>query len=120
MLAQYLDVTSELLSNNQSIIETSNYDYCLIQIAGNTGATYLFYSTIDSGAIQSVSDGSAVSSQYYVSSVAKNLTTGAPETGNGGSDGIWRFDVVGRYLKLAFDSGSQSGVKVLVMLAKIS
>jgi hypothetical protein len=80
----------------------------------------LFYSTIDSGEIQSVSDGSAASSISYVPQVGLNLTTNVLENGNSSADGIWRFGVVGRYIKLVFDSGNQSTVKVLVMLAKIS
>ena len=119
MLAQYLDITDELLTG-QAIVELSNYDYCVLQIAGNTGATYLFEATLDGGAIQSVSDGNYSSSVYYSSVGATNLSTNAFETTNSAADGLWRFGVVGRYLKIVFDGGSPSTLKAIVMLAKIS
>lgn len=120
MLAQYLDISDVLGSGQDATIELSNYDYCVLQIAGGTGASYVFEATIDSGAVTGVSDGSVVSAQSFSAVGAINLSTQAYETQTNGADGIWQFGVVGRYLKLKFDAGTPSGIKAFVMLAKIS
>lgn len=120
MLSQYLDISQDLLDNNEAIIDLSNYDYCVLQIAGNTGASYNYFSTIDSGAIQGVSDGSAVSSINFTSTLSTNLSNNSIENSNSGTDGLWKFNVIGRYLKIKFSSGTPNGIKALIMLAKIS
>lgn len=119
MLAQYLDITDAILSGT-AIVETSNYDYCILQIAGNTGAVYDFSSTLESNAWTGVSDGSWVSSIGYTPIVGTDLSNGNLTTTTGGADGLWRFNVVGRYLRFTFNTGSPSGIKALIMLAKIS
>jgi hypothetical protein len=120
MLAQYLDISDVLDSGESALIELSNYDYCVLQIAGGTGATYDYVATIDSGAITGTSDGNISSAQNFLPVGAINLSTQAYETTNGGGDGLWQFGVVGRYLKIKFNAGTPSGIKAIVMLAKIS
>lgn len=112
MLAQYLDLTEEIQANGFAIVEASNYDYCVAQLIGMGDAT--FSATLDSGAVQSVTDGNALLSTSYSTVVATNLIDGtftsAPNT-----DGLYRFDVVGRYIKITTTAN-----KLLIMLAKIS
>lgn len=120
MLAQYLDISDVLGSGQNATIELSNYDYCVLQIAGGTGASYDYVATIDSGAVTGVSDGSVASAQNFSAVGAINLSTQAYETTNSGADGIWRFGVVGRYLKIKFNSGTPGGIKAFIMLTKIS
>lgn len=116
MLAQYLDLTEQYAENNNiAFFETSNYDYALVQIIGSVDLNY-FLSTLDSNAITSVSDGSIVSSTNYVGTGATDLSTGAFSSSVSGS-GIFRFDVVGRYIQI---QGEGPIGKLLVMLAKIS
>lgn len=115
MLAQYLDLTDEITLNGYCVFETSNYDYAVIQLV-NPGGTINFYSTIDSGAIQGVSDGNAESSTNYFQIPGTDLATGN-DTNGLGTDGMVKFGVVGRYIKL---QGSISPNKLLVMLTKIS
>jgi len=112
MLAQYLDLTDQIQNQGSAIIETSNYDYCVIQLV-STGNIY-FFSTIDGGAIQNVTDGNALLSYNFVPVCATKLLDGTLVTTTG-SDGLYRFNVVGRYIKINGDTG-----KLLVMLAKIS
>lgn len=115
MLAQYLDLTQEITLNAECVFETSNYDYAIVQLI-NPGGFVNFYATIDSGAIQGVSDGSAKSSINYSSIVGTDLTTGALVSSSI-STNLIKFDVVGRYIKI---QGSISPNKLLVMLTKIS
>jgi hypothetical protein len=117
MLAQYLDLTEQFNENHYCEFETSNYDYALVQFISPTSDIY-FYATIDSGAIQSVSDGSIVSSQNYYSILGTDLSTGS-DIIQSAANTIIRFPVVGRYIKLD-GTGGVTANKILVMLAKIS
>lgn len=119
MLAQYLDVTDIFNANGEAIVEASNYDYCLIQIINSTGDTIYLKSTIDSGAVQSVTDGNALLSTNYVDVAFTDLSNGSLNTGGLG-DGIYRLNVVGRYVKILCPIGTPAVSKLLVMLTKIS
>lgn len=116
MLAQYLDLIEEFNANNGFvIIDVSNYDYTLIQpISGTIDSVQ---STLSSGAINGVSDGSAVSANGFSSAVGILVEDGVTYTSSISSDKIVRFGVVGRYLKISGDIGMKN---LLVMLAKIS
>lgn len=115
MLAQYLDVTADFNANNGTKVETSNYDYAVVQFVGASG-TINFTASNDSGAVQSVSDGSIKSSTNFATVSATKLSDGTLATT--GASGLYRFDVVGRYIQFA--GASAAATKVLVMLAKIS
>ena len=120
MLAQYLDLTEQFNANNYCSFETSNYDYALIQIINPTEEIY-FHSTIDSGAIQDVSDGNIVSSENYVTILGLNLVSqGKIDHVSLGQNTIVRFNVVGRYINLNGIDTLATADKVLIMLAKIS
>jgi hypothetical protein len=121
MLSQYINISNELSSDNPesaAYIDLSNYDYCVLQIA-NSGNSYNFYSTNDSNAITGVSDGSISSSINYVQIGGLNLFSNTYET-SAASDGIWRFNVVGKYLKIEYAGGGDTNVDGFVMLSKIS
>lgn len=118
MLAQYLDLTNEINEKGEVRFEASNYDYAVIQIVGQSNAID-FKATIDSGAIQGVSDGNIISSDNYYAVYAEalfsnNVLIKSSTLGNG----LYKFGVVGRYISL--DGGSVTVDKLLVMLAKIS
>lgn len=120
MLAQYLDLTSQFNTGQSALFETSNYDYAIVQIIGNNeGDNIAFNATLDSGAIQGVTDGNISLSNNYLPIVAENLASGLFVQTDGGSGGIFRFDVVGRYISIS-NNGDQSVNKLLIMLAKIS
>jgi len=116
MLAQYLDLTDQFNSNPdyEVVIDVSNYDYCLIQPIGED---VNLFSTIDSGAVQGVTDGNATTATNFVSVAALELANGT-SYGASVTDGtISRLAVVGRYVKIK--KGSPI-TKLLVMLTKIS
>lgn len=115
MLAQYLELLpSDRDENNNICIEVSNYDYCLVQpIGGEIDLT----STIDSGAIQSVSDGSAISAQNFVPSAALLINDGTTMTTTISTGEIGRLAVVGRFVRIKMGNAVE---KTFVMLSKIS
>lgn len=119
MLAQYLDLAEQAIENGGTVvIDISNYDYCLVQ---PIGTTCMFYVTLDGGAVQGVSDGSAVSADNFTGVYGKQSTSNnnVSNFGNTIGDGeIMKFDVIGRYLKIACTAGNPQ--KLLIMLAKIS
>lgn len=117
MLAQYLDLTEEFNSNpvgNEVIIDVSNYDYCLIQ---PIGLDVDIFSTIDSGAVQSVTDGNATTAINFTAVAALKLADGVTYLTEARDGQISRLAVVGRYVKIK--KGSPI-TKLLVMLTKIS
>ena len=100
MLAQYLDLTLQAQSEGFVEFETSNYD-----------------GTLNSGAVQGVTDGSIYTSDNYVPITAVDLYSGNYTSSCDGTNGIFRFDVVSRYINI---NPISDATKVLVMLAKIS
>lgn len=119
MLAQYLDITDEFKVNGSALFEVSNYDYAVVQII-NDGDGIEFKSTLDSGAIQGVTDGNIADSGNYVSIVAEDLTNNNFVNNDGGVGGLFKFGVVGRYIQLYTGGDPGSVSKLLVMLTKIS
>lgn len=120
MLAQYLDLTEAFNDTTASsvIFETSNYDYAVVQLI-NPSAEVFFSTTLDSGAITGVTDGNYVSSINYSTCYATNLADNTIITSSATSS-LSRFNVVGRYIKLAKSDKADTATKVLVMLTKIS
>lgn len=125
MLAQYLDLTDQYNNNfdgeeHFADFEVSNYDYAVVQLLGTDGSLF-FYSTIDGGAITGVTDGNIYSSDNYLKIYSTNIATGLTIDGSTGvSLGIYRLDVVGRYVRIKGANPLDPGGKLLVMLAKIS
>jgi len=126
MLAQYLDLTEEFANsfdgttNTYSVkFDVSNYDYAVVQFVDFLSEV-TFKSTIDSGAVQGVTDGNALTSTNYTTVYATYLLDNTKVTVSP-SNGTYRFDVVGRYIKLTNTSGiNLTTGKLLVMLTKIS
>lgn len=125
MLAQYLDLTDQFnalgsVGSGEIRIETSNYDYCIVQIVGNSNQFTSIQSTIDSGAIQGETDGDISTATNWSDIAGINLSDLSVVTGSSSFiNGLIKFDVVGRYIRMATQSqGTVS--KFLVMLSKIS
>lgn len=118
MVAQYLDLTNEFNDNLAGVayVETSNYDYCVIQtVEASQGLDV--YSTIDGGAIQGVTDGNILTSESYQAISFTDLAT-LTDVGQLPPNGICRIKISGRYLKIQ-DTSSGSIGKLLIMLSKI-
>jgi len=122
MLAQYLDVSSNFVSGGTgtAIVELSNYDYCVVQFVTLSGATASFKTTLDSGAVEGSTDGNALTANNYLDVYGVDITssTNALVKSLASGNGIIRFPVVGRYLKIG--GTNCLATKVLVMLTKIS
>jgi len=134
MLAQHLDLTVDFSTASTytfdgttytkpagtTFVELSNYDFCLVQFVGLSGAAAAFQTTLDSGAIQGKTDGNVKMSTNYldVYGVDVSSATNALVKSVASGAAIVRFPVVGRYLKIG-GTGCVA-TKVLVTLTKIS
>jgi hypothetical protein len=122
MVAQYLDLTDEFAnsfngSRYSVTFEASNYSYALVQFIG-VNSEVTFSSTIDSGSIQSVTDGNILTSDNYQLVSATNLLNNTLVSVTP-DNGIYRLDIVGRYIKLENTDGIDTfRGKLLVMLVK--
>lgn len=118
-----LDVTNEFNLGSESgflglvKLDTGGYDYAVVQFVSPTG-TITFKHTNDSGDIQGVSDGSAISSTNSQLVQGVNLATGASATSTGASS-LFRFESNGRYLWLDGSATPVTVTKLLVRLYKI-
>ena len=133
MLAQHLDLTYDFNTASTytdplgsvitkpvgiTYVELSNYDYCLVQFDGE--GENLCFTTLDSGAVQGVTDGNVKMSTNYVNVYGVDVSDNTNALVNYVSKNrIVRFPVVGRYLKIG-DGTFPSANKVLVTLTKIS
>jgi hypothetical protein len=135
MLAQHLDLTVDFNTASTytnpegdtsikpaglTYVELSNYDFCLVQFVGLSGAAAAFQTTLDSGAVQGITDGNVKMSTNYldVYGVDVSSATNAFVKSVASGAAIVRFPVVGRYLKIG-GTGCVA-TKVLVTLTKIS
>jgi hypothetical protein len=112
-----LDLTEDFNPHSVVKIDTGGFDYAVVQFVNPDGSISFFH-TNDSGDVQSVSDGSAVSSTNYIALQGVDLSSGTAVTSLAAA-GLVRFQSYGRYLSL---DGSASGVqvdKLLVRLYKI-
>lgn len=122
MIVQYLDLTEEFKnsfngSRYSAKFEASNYSYAVVQFSGFYSEV-TFTSTIDSGSLQSVTDGNILTSDNYFLVSATDLSndTLVSVTPN---NGLYRLDIVGRYIKLENTDGiNPIKGKLLVMLVK--
>jgi hypothetical protein len=119
-----LDVTNEYTTGSESgtpglvKLDTGGFDYAVVQFVNPSGSI-AFKHTNDSGDIQGVSDGSAVSSANAVVLEGVNLADGTGIT-SVAADSLVRFQSFGRYLWLDGSGEELTTVdKILVRLYKI-
>jgi hypothetical protein len=118
-----LDVTNEYNTGLESgtpylvKLDTGGFDYAVVQLISPAGSVN-FLHTNDSGDIQGVSDGSAVSSINALAVQGINLATGTAITSLA-ADGLVRFQSFGRYLWLDGVDDGAAVDKILVRLYKI-
>jgi hypothetical protein len=119
-----LDVTNEYTTGSESgtpglvKLDTGGFDYAVVQFVNPSGSI-AFKHTNDSGDIQGVSDGSAVSSTNGVALEGVNLADGTGIT-SVAADSLIRFQSFGRYLWLDGTGEELTTVdKLLVRLYKI-
>lgn len=112
------DITTQFNQNEgEWNMDVGGWDYAVVQLVTPT-ASVSFETSNDSGDIEGISDGSAISATNFISVQGINLTTGTGVTSLAAS-GLVRFQGIGQYLR--FDSApGTSATKVLVRLYKIS
>ena len=111
-----LDLTEDFNANSGSVtIDVGGFDYSVVQIVSPSGAI-AFLTSNDSGAVQGVSDGSAVSATNF-SSVQGLVLASQTYVSSILASGILRFEGVGQYLQLG--SSNATVTKLLVRLYKI-
>ena len=115
MLSSYQDFTTAFNLNNGVVIDTSEWDYVIVQFVNPSG-TINIQTTNDGGAVIGTSNGSAAASTNYTAVQATLLTAGTTVTAVAAA-GLYKVGVVGQYLKFA--GASAAADKVLVRLAKI-
>jgi len=117
MLSQLLDLTTEFNANNGIKVDVSNWQYCTVQVTGTPSGTINLTGTCDSGAVQSVSDGNAVSSDNYVAIQATKLADGTSVTAIAAA-GNYKITVGTKYIQVGGASAATTG-KVLLFLTTI-
>ena len=118
MLSNYQDLTTSFNANGKVQIDTSNYDYVMVQIVTPSG-TISFASTNDSGAITGATDGNATSALNFVSCQGTNQTNGTAETSTGSANSLHKFSLVGRFLQISGGAGS-TVAKIYVAYNRVS
>lgn len=113
-IQDYTDVFNDFGGNYN--IDCGGWDYAVVQLIQPAGSI-TFLTTNDSGDITGVSDGSAISATNFVEVMGTNLTTNTGVTSLA-TDGLVRFESIGRYLRLQSDSANIT--KLLVRFYKIS
>lgn len=110
-----LDLSQSFVSGASSsyTIDMGGWDYAIVQLVNPSGAVN-FTSSNDGGDISSYEN--AVSALNFTAVQGTNLATGTAVTSLNAS-GLVKFNVVGKFLKLA--GSSVTADKVLVRLAKI-
>jgi hypothetical protein len=118
-----IDATEEYTSGTESgtpflvKLDTGGFDYAVVQFVG-IGGEVAFKHTNDSGAINGVSDGSAVSSANALALQGVNLASGATATSTLTAS-IFRFQSYARFLWIDGTATSATLDKLIVRLYKI-
>jgi hypothetical protein len=105
MVCNWQDLSLQFNANGKVQIDTSGYDYVLVQIVTPSG-TISFASTNDGGAITGATDGNATSALNFVACQGTNQTNGTAETSTASANSIHKFQVVGRFLQISGGAGS--------------
>lgn len=115
-LSLTVDVTEEFNRDGFYIADSSNWDYLIWQFVNPSGGIEI-KSTNDSGAIQGVTDGFALTSTNYVTTQATKLVNGTSVTAVTGS-GLFRVAQVGQFVK--FGESECTADKVFIRYHKFS
>lgn len=117
MLSQILDLTAQLNADHFVKIDVSQWQNVSIQVVGSVTGTNNITGSNDAGAVQSVTDGNAVSSLNYTAIQATNLATGAAVTAAAAA-GIYKVVVSTKFIQIGGADAAVSG-KLLVFLNTI-
>lgn len=117
MTSTVFDASANFKSGGSSLIniDLSGWDYCVVQLVGPSG-TINFLSSNDDGSVTGSVQGGPLAALNFTAVQGTNLATGAAST-SGAAGGLWKFNVIGRFLQLS--GSSVTATKILVYLSKI-
>ncbi len=115
-IQQRLDITAELNNNSSWEGDIGGWDYAVVQLVTPTG-TFTFNTTNDPGAVQNVSEGSAISAANWIACQGTNLNSGSAVTTLAAS-GLVRFQGIGQFLQIV--GGAAQVTKAFIRLYKIN
>lgn len=118
MISTVVDFSQDFADGSKAVIDASNWDWVVVQVVNPSG-TINFLASNDSGAITGVSDGNSISATNFTAAQATNIATGTAVTSTAAA-GLFRFAVVGRYIQISGNGGTETVDKLLVYLTKIS
>jgi len=112
-----INITADLNTGSIWQGDIGGWDYAVVQLVTPTG-TFTFNTTNDAGAVQDVSDGSAISATNWIACQGTNLNSGSGVTTLAAS-GLVRFQSVGQFLQI-IGAGAATVTKAFVRLYKIN
>lgn len=117
MTSTVFDASANFQAGGTSLqnIDLSGWDYCVVQLVSPSAAIN-FLSSNDDGSVTGSVQGGPLTAVNFTAVQGTNLSTGVAAT-SGAASGLWKFNVVGRFLQLS--GTSVTATKVLVYLAKI-
>jgi len=118
MISQILDVTSDFNANNGVKVDVSQWQNCTVHVSGSVSGTVNITGTNDSGAVQSISDGSAKSSANYTAVQATNLATGSAVTSISAA-GNYKVTVGTKFIQVGGASAATDGKVILFLTTPI-
>lgn len=117
MLQKTLDLSADFAVAQNVKIDVSGWDYALVQVQ-TPSAAIQFNGSNDSGGVVGITDGNALSSTNYQPVAGVNTANNAVVNSTAGN-GIFKFNVVSRFLQFVAASGTTVG-RLVVSLTKIS
>lgn len=114
MITYVYDLTEDFNADSIATLDISAYEQTVVQLVSPSGAVN-FLATNDGGAVQSVTDGSPLTATNFIGVQGTNLNTGVAAT-SGSASGLWKFGIVGKYLRLS--GTAVTATKVLVFQTK--
>jgi len=116
-VATVVDLTIDFNADAAATIDLSSWDWAVVQLV-SPSAAISFTASNDDGSITGVETGNSALAGNFTAAQGTNIATGTAET-SGSATGLWRFPIIGRFLRLTGSGGTISS-KILVYLQKIA
>ena len=111
-----IDATADINADGRWQGDIGGFDYAIVQLISPT-STATFATTVDSGDVTGISDGSAASATNFIDVQGTNLNSGTAVTTLAVS-GMVRFSYIGRFLRIM--GPGLTVTKALIRLYKIN
>lgn len=117
-VATVVDLTIDFNADALSTVDLSSWDWAVLQLV-TPSAAIAFTASNDDGSITGVEQGNSTLAINFTAVQGTNLATGTAETTSATATGMWRFPIIGRFLRLS-GAGGTTAAKILLYLQKIS